>query len=151
MGAGIVLIHIIHLGWVQNLSTSILTFNIAQFFSSLNYCLLSLILGKVGFDQQVVKFFLSYLIGRKMYYFWNIFNLPYFDVNIGVGQGLALFAILLALYLSSFFHILENHLKILKILISTLYFVDNSLPRANLFTYLIPTSIVVTILCLIFF
>jgi len=86
-----------------------------------------------------------------MHYFWNIFISPYFDVNIGVGQGLALFAILLALYLLSFFHILENHLKILKILISTLSFVDNSLPRKNLFTYLIPTSIVVTMLYLIFF
>ena len=53
--------------------------------------------------------------------------MPSFDVNVGVGQGSALSPILLALYLSSFLYILENHLKNLKILISILSFVDNSL------------------------
>ena len=121
------LTHIIRSGWVKNLSTSTLVFNIAQFFPFLNHHLLSLILGKTEFNQRVVKFFLSYLIGRKTHYFWNSFTLPSFNVNIGVGQGSALSPILSALYLSPFFHILENHLKILKILISTLFFIDNGL------------------------
>jgi len=44
-----------------------------------------------------------------------------------VGQGSALSPILLALYFSPFLHILENHLKILKISISILSFVDDGL------------------------
>ena len=127
MDADIALMHIIHLGWVKNLSTSTLAFDIAQFFPSLNYYLLSLILEKVGFDLWVVKFFSNYLISRKTHYFWNSFTSPSFDVNVGVGQGSALSPILSALYLSSFLHILENHLKILKIPISILSFIDNSL------------------------
>ena len=123
----IALRHIIYSGWVKNLSTNTLEFDIAQFFPSLNHCFLSLILEKTRFNQQVVKFFLSNLIGRKMHYFWNSFILPSFDINVGVGQGSALSPILLALYLLPFFHILENCLKILKIPISTLSFIDNGL------------------------
>ena len=62
-----------------------------------------------------------------MDYFWNSFISPALDVNIGVGQGSALSPILLALYLLPFLYILENCLKILKILISILSFVDNGL------------------------
>jgi len=108
---GINLIHIICSGWVKNLSMSILAFDISQFFPFLNYHLFTLILGKVGFNQHVIKFFSNYLIGRKMNYFWNSFTSPSFDVNIGVDQDLALSPILLALYLLLFLYILENHLK----------------------------------------
>jgi len=44
MDASIALTHFIHMGWVKNLSTSTLAFNIAQFFPLLNHHLLSLIL-----------------------------------------------------------------------------------------------------------
>ena len=50
-----------------------------------------------------------------------------FEVNAGVGQGSALSPILSALYLTPFVHILEKCLKILKIPISMLSFVDNGL------------------------
>ena len=127
MDADIVLTYIICSGWVKNLPTSILAFDITQFFLLLNHHLLSLILRKAGFDPQVVKFFSNYLISRKTHYFWNSFTSPSLDVNIGVGQSSALSPILSALYLSSFLHILENCLKILKIPISILSFVDNEL------------------------
>jgi len=52
---------------------------------------------------------------------------PSFDVYVGVGQGLALSSILLALYLLPFLYILEKQLKILKIPISILSFVDDGL------------------------
>ena len=42
--AGITLIHIIHSGWVKNISTSTLAFDIAQFFPSLNHHFLTYIL-----------------------------------------------------------------------------------------------------------
>ena len=82
---GIALIHIIQTGWVKILSTSTLTFDIAQFFSLLNYCLLTLIMKKVGFDNHIISFFANYLVDRKTNYFWNNFMSPIFNVNIGVG------------------------------------------------------------------
>ena len=53
----VVLTYLIHVEWVKNLLTSILVFDIAQFFPLLNYCLLSLILNKVGFDSKIFIFF----------------------------------------------------------------------------------------------
>ena len=50
-----------------------------------------------------------------------------FEVNIRVGQESALSPILSALYLTLFLYILEKQLKNLKIPISILSFVDNSL------------------------
>ena len=48
-------------------------------------------------------------------------------MDIGVGQGSALSPILSALYILSVFHILEKHLKILKIPVSILSFMDDGL------------------------
>ena len=124
---GIILTHIIHSGWIKNLSTSTLTFDIAQFFPSLNYCLLTLILKKTEFNNHVVSFFSNYLVGRKTNYLWNNFFSPIFDVNVGVGQRSMLSPILSALYLSLFLYILEKCLKNLNILISIISFVDDEL------------------------
>ena len=88
--------------------TSSLAFDIAQFFPFLNHCLLLLILRKASFDPKVKRFFSNYLIGRKTRYFWNNFSSPFFNVNMGVGQELALSPILSALYLSPILHILEK-------------------------------------------
>ena len=66
--AGVALTHIIHSGWVKNLLTSMLVFDIAQFFLSLNHQLYSLILKKVGFNNHVVFFFANYLMDRKTNY-----------------------------------------------------------------------------------
>jgi len=109
--ADIALTHFIHIGWIKNMATSSLAFDIAQFFLSLNHCLLALILGKADFDLRVVNFFSNYLVNRRTKYFWNNFSSSSFDVNVGVGQGLALSPILSTLYLSLFLHILEKHLK----------------------------------------
>ena len=48
--AGVALTHFIWSGWVKNLYTSTVAFNITQFFPFLNHHLLSHILNKVGFD-----------------------------------------------------------------------------------------------------
>ena len=53
--------------------------------------------------------------------------LPSFDMNVGVDQGSALLPILSALYFLPFLYILENRLKILKIPISILFFIDDGL------------------------
>ena len=125
--AGVALIHIIHSGWVKNISTSILAFDIAQFFPSLNHCLLTHILQKAGLNIHVVNFFANYLVDRKTNYLQNNFSSPTFEVNIGVSQGSALSPILSALYLTPFLYILENCLKNLNIPISIISFVDDGL------------------------
>ena len=56
----------------------------------------------------------------------NLFSL-FFEVNIGVRQGLALSSILLGLYLSSLFYIFEKYVKNLKIPVFFLSFIDDGL------------------------
>jgi len=123
----VALTHIIYSGWVKNLSTSTLAFDIVQFFPSLNHRLLSCIIKKARFDNQIISFFSNYLVDRRTNYSWNNFMSPVFDVNIGMGQGSALSSILSALYLSSLIYILENHLKNLKIPIPIISFVNDGL------------------------
>ena len=119
--------HFIHTSWVRNNMMSTLVFNITQFFPFLNHQLLPLIIRKAGFDPKVSCFFSNYLIGKKTQYFWNNFFSSFFNVNVGVGQGSALSPILSALYITFVLHILEKHLKILKIPVSILSFVDDGL------------------------
>ena len=125
--AGVALTHIIHSGWVKNLSTSTLAFDIAQFFPSLNHCFFTCILQKVSIDSRIVKFFANYLTDRKTNYVWNNFSSSMFKVNIGVGQGSALSPILSAFYLFPFLYILENRLKNYNIPVSIILFVDDGL------------------------
>ena len=65
---GVALTHVIHLEWVKNRTTSILAFDIAQFFPSLNHYLLTLSLEKVNFDPRVTSFFADFLVQRKTNY-----------------------------------------------------------------------------------
>ena len=58
---------------------------------------------------------------------WNNFSSPLCNIDISVRQELALAPILSVLYLFPIFHILEKHLKILKIPISVLSFINNRL------------------------
>jgi len=76
--------------------TSILAFDITQFFPSLNHQLLSLIIRKAGFNPIVSHFFSNYLIGRKTQYFWNNFSSSFINVDVGMSQDSALFSILSA-------------------------------------------------------
>lgn len=125
--AGIALTHFIQSGWVKNVSTSMLAFDITQFFPSLNHQLLSLILNKARFDYKILTFFSNYLVNKKNKYLWNSFSSPLCNIDIGVSQGSALSPILSVLYFSPIFHILEKYLEILKIPISILSFIDNGL------------------------
>lgn len=125
--AGIALTHIVRSGWAKGKTTSTLAFDIFQFFPSLNHHFLILVLEKVGLDPKVTNFFANYLVQRSTKYLWNNLSSPFFEVNVGVGQGSALSPILSTLYLSLLLYILENRFKNLNIPISILFFVDNSL------------------------
>ena len=80
----IALTYIIQLDQIKNNTTSILVFDIIQFFPFLNHCLLTCILQKAGLDSQVVNFFTDYLIGKRTNYMWNNLFFPTFKVNVGV-------------------------------------------------------------------
>jgi len=82
--ASIALTYFIYMSWVKNLTTSMLAFNIMQFFPSLNHQLLSSILDKAGFNSKISFFFQNYLVSRKTKYIWNSFSSPFFNVNVGV-------------------------------------------------------------------
>jgi len=112
--------HIIRSGWIKNLSTTTLAFDISQFFPTLNHRILTLILEKVGLNPKVTVFFVDYLVRRKTNYVWNNLSSSMYEVNVGVSQGSAL-------YLSPLLYILENHLKILNIPVSLISFVDDGL------------------------
>ena len=83
--ASVTLTHIVYSGWVKGKTTSTLAFNISQFFPSLNYWLLTLILEKVGLESKVSSFFVNYLVKRKTSYLWNNLPSPNFEVNVEVG------------------------------------------------------------------
>ena len=68
MDANVFLTYLAYSKWVKNLQTSTLTFDIAQFFPSINHQLLLLILNKASFDSKVSSFFSNYLISRKTQY-----------------------------------------------------------------------------------
>jgi len=62
------LTHLICMGWVRDLYMSTLAFDVAQFFPSLNYQLLLIILNKASFDSYISFFFSNYLINRQTQY-----------------------------------------------------------------------------------
>ena len=138
--AGIALTHIIQSGWARGRSTSSLSFDVSQFFPSLNHCLLVLILEKAGLDPKVPAFFANYLTQRSMTYLWNNLSSPLLEVNVGVSQGSALSPILSSLYLSPLLYILENRLKNLNILVSILSFVNDGLLIAQNKSFIISNS-----------
>ena len=67
-------------------------------------------------------FFSDYLISRRTQYMWNNFFSPFFEVNIGIGQGSALSPVL-----SLLFYTFEKQIQNLKILVSFWSFVDDGL------------------------
>jgi len=98
-----------------------LAFDITQFFPSLNHQLLPLILDKARFDQKVSLFIFDYLEDRKTQYLWNNFSSLFFNIDVGIEQGLVLSPILLVLYLSPIFHIFEKEAKNLKNLVLLIF------------------------------
>jgi hypothetical protein len=97
--AGVYLTHLVHAGWAKGLQTSIVAFDIAQFFPSLNHDVLLEIISWLGFPVEMGPFFRLYLVGRHTTYHLDVFTSDPFPVDVGVGQGSALSPVLSALYL----------------------------------------------------
>jgi len=99
--AGIYLTHLIHTGWLKQCHTSVIAFDITQFFPSLNHKFLSTCLKKAGLNTNIIGFFNSYYSNCSTTYTWNNFSSLAFNINVEVGQGSALSSILSAIYLTS--------------------------------------------------
>jgi hypothetical protein len=69
--AGCFLSHVVRAGWHAGLKTSVVAFDLAQFFPSINHELILSILKKQGFAPEIVAFFRSYLVGRHTQYAWD--------------------------------------------------------------------------------
>ncbi|KAJ3522438.1 hypothetical protein NMY22_g11892 [Coprinellus aureogranulatus] len=95
--AGLFLTHLVRTGWVKGYHTSVVAFDIAQFFPSINHQFLLAVLRKQGFHPKVATFFASYLVQRFTRYAWNNFVSEPMQADVGVGQGSALSPVLSAL------------------------------------------------------
>ena len=71
--ARLFLTHLVRTGWAKGKKTSVLAFDMAQFFPSLNHAMLLAILRKQGFSSFVGRFFASYLVDRFTSYLWGSF------------------------------------------------------------------------------
>jgi hypothetical protein len=87
---------------------SVVAFDIAQFFPSLNHEMLMAVLAQEGFLEHVRKFFALYLVGRGMRYLWNLFSSDRRSADVGMGQGSALSPVLSALYLTPVIKLFES-------------------------------------------
>jgi Reverse transcriptase (RNA-dependent DNA polymerase) len=97
--AGFYLTHLVQAGWAEGLQTSVVTFDIAQFFPSINHEILLWIIDRSGFPTCVERYFWSYLVGRCTIYKWNTFTSGSYLANKGVGQGSAMSPVLSSLCL----------------------------------------------------
>jgi len=71
--AGIYLTYFIQAGWLRQYHTSVIAFDIVQFFLSLNHHFLSICLKKAGLNTNVRNFFRSDNSGHSTSYLWNSF------------------------------------------------------------------------------
>ncbi len=87
--AGAYLTHLVRAGWARGLKTSVIAFDIAQFFPSLNHEFLLAAMRKQGFSPGVIWFFESYLVRRFTSYCWNNFKSDPMQADVGWGKALA--------------------------------------------------------------
>jgi len=113
----------------------VVAFDIAQFFPSLNHSILTTILQHSGFTDCIISFFSHYLIGRSTQYSWNSFLSNAYDIDVGVGQGLALFLILSTFYIVPILHLFERQAQVLNLDSFILLFIDDGLLVSQRKTY----------------
>ncbi|KAL1945876.1 hypothetical protein VTO73DRAFT_1878 [Trametes versicolor] len=98
-------VHRIRQGWARGLDTSVLAFDVAQFYPSVNHRMLLGILRKQGFSAMLVNFLEQYLSGRSTAYRWDVLTSPLFAaVDVGVVQGSSLSPPLANLYIAPVIH-----------------------------------------------
>ena len=61
---GSYLTHLMRAGWTKGYKTSVVAFDLAQYFPSLNHSVITLLLDHMGFADVVVNFFVDYFVGQ---------------------------------------------------------------------------------------
>ena len=97
---GIYLTHLVCTGWAKGLKTSVVAFDLTQYFPLLQHRVIITLLKHMGFMTRVCNFFADHLVGCSTWYTWAGKLSPPFETSVGVGQGSALSPILSALYLA---------------------------------------------------
>ncbi|THH16914.1 hypothetical protein EUX98_g9226 [Antrodiella citrinella] len=102
--AGVHVVHHVLQARRKGLVCSMLLFDIAQFYPSINHDLLGAIMSKQGFHPRYVAFFDNYLKDRKTKIRFQKNFSEDIDTPLGVGQGSALSPILSGLYIAAAIH-----------------------------------------------
>ena len=98
--AGVVLASFITNAKETGLHSTACTFDISQFFPSLDHGLTALILTRLGFDQKLTALLGSYFRDRTTFYRWDSVTSKSYDFSVGTPQGDCISPVLSALYLS---------------------------------------------------
>ena len=98
--AGVVLMSFITNAKEAGLHTTACTFDISQFFPSLDHRITALILKRLGFDDKLAVLLGSYFRDRTTFYRWDSATSKSYDFSVGTPQGDCISPVLSALYLS---------------------------------------------------
>ncbi|KAF8624107.1 hypothetical protein AX14_011822 [Amanita brunnescens Koide BX004] len=97
--AGVVLALFITNAKEAGLHSTACTFDISQFFPSLDHRVTALILTRLGFDQKLIALLGSYFRDRTTFYRWDSATSKPYDFSVGTPQGDCISPVLSALYL----------------------------------------------------
>ena len=96
-------------GWKEGLVTSMLGFDVTQFFPSVNHDLLIRIMSRAGFSHKLCEFTSAYFGPRTSSFVFKGDVSPTFDCpSVGVGQGSSLSPTFSALYLAPAIHAVHS-------------------------------------------
>jgi len=101
------LIYLVYASYAKRLKTSVVAFDIVQFFLSLNHSMLTLILRHFGFSDCIIDFFSNYLVSISTQHSWNSFLFSICNIDVGVEQVSTLFPTFSALYIIPLIYIFE--------------------------------------------
>lgn len=102
--AGIQLVQHVRAAWDQGIETTMLLFDVSQFFPSVRPDLLIRILQKQGFNDILCSWFRDYFSDRKTVFLIHGKHTSEITVEGGVGQGSSLSPILTNLYIAPILH-----------------------------------------------
>ena len=128
--AGVQLVHNIRQGWLRNLDSTVLLFDVSSFYTSVQWEPLVAILRKQGFASEFCDFMVEYLKDRVTSFRFNNQVCGPVEITMGVGQGSCLSPVLSGLYLAPVLHKWAPVDTLLEGNIQTQFFVDDGLFHA---------------------